>query len=284
MTGVVIPNYNGISHLKNCFESLRKQDFRKFRIVMVDNGSSDDSVQFTAENYPEVEILRIENNAGFAPAVNKGIKYLLEDGNVEYILLLNNDIECAPDFLAEIHNGFSDEKTGSAACKMMNFYDRSVIDAAGDFVSMKRTPWARGNGERDNGQYDTPEYVFGACAGAAIYRRGVFEKAGFFDEDFISYFEDVDFSFRLQLCGFKCFYVPAAVCYHKRGATTKQWKGYETKMCERNLIALRLKNYPASLYSKCMIFFTAARVKRYLKFFFTDSPSRAGYALSLIHI
>ncbi|MCE1164257.1 MAG: glycosyltransferase family 2 protein [Bacteroidetes bacterium] len=279
MTGIVIPNYNGISHLKDCLESLRKQDFRDFRTVMVDNGSSDDSVSFTKENYPEVEILRIDVNAGFAPAVNKGIKHLLENKEIKHILLLNNDIECAPGFLGEMIKGFADENTGSVACKMMNFFDRDVIDAAGDFLSERRSPWARGNGEKDEGQYNEPGYVFGACAGAAMYKREVFEKAGYIDEDFISYFEDVDFAFRLQLHGFKCYYVPSAVCYHKRGATTGQWKGYETKMCERNLVALRLKNYPASLYAKNFIFFAAARIKRYLLFFFV-SPARAYYAFA----
>ncbi len=280
MTGIVIPNYNGTEHLKDCFESLGRQDCRDFRALMVDNGSTDDSVDFTVKNFPEIEILKIEKNLGFAPAVNKGIKHLLEDGNVDKILLLNNDVECAPGFLTEMLNCFKNEETGSAACKMLNYFERDVIDAAGDFLSLRRSPWARGNGEKDIGQYDKEEYVFGSCAGAAMYRREVFEKAGFFDEDFISYFEDVDFAFRLQLLGYKCFYNPRAVCYHKRGATTKQWRGYETRMCERNLIGLRLKNYPAPIYAKCFLFFSAGRVKRYLKFFFTDSPLRAYYAFS----
>ncbi|MBI5403112.1 MAG: glycosyltransferase family 2 protein [Ignavibacteriae bacterium] len=272
MITVVIPTYNGLKHLETCFDSLRNQKFESFaekpevRVILVDNGSSDGSVEFVTKNYPEVEIIKLDKNYGFAKAVNEGIKYSLESGDTKRILLLNNDIECADNFLEEMLKGFTDDFIGSVACKMMNFYNRDVFDDAGDFIKLIGSPYARGHGEKDTGQYDKPEFIFGACAGAAMYRSEIFGEIEFFDEDFFAYYEDVDFSFRIQIAGYKCFYNPKAICYHKRGATSGYTSGWQTMLCERNLIAMRIKNYPLSLYIKLTPLFFIARLKRYCGF------------------
>ncbi len=273
MISVIIPNLNGQHHLKTCFDSLRAQTLNDFITVLIDNNSTDDSVKFTEENYPEISIIRNNENNGFAKAVNQGIKYSLEEIKPDYIILLNNDTECDKDFLKEMISGFKSEDTGSVACKMLNFTDRKLIDDTGDFIKMKGSPYARGFGETDNGQYDEPEFIFGACAGASAYRSEVFSAAGFFDEDFFAYYEDVDFSFRLQLAGYKCFYNPKAVVYHKRGATTKSREGFQVMLCEKNLIALRLKNYPMSMLLTGLPFFCIVRLKRYLLFLINESFS-----------
>ncbi|MBK8550805.1 MAG: glycosyltransferase family 2 protein [Ignavibacteria bacterium] len=262
MISIVIPNYNGAEHLKVCFESLRDQTYRDHEIILIDNNSKDDSVKFTEENFPEVRIIKLNYNSGFAKAVNEGIR----NSKGEYVLLLNNDTECKNDFLAEMISGFKSIDTGSVACKMLNFYERNMIDDAGDFIKLKGSPYSRGNGQEDKGQFDKEEYIFGACAGAAIYKKEVFEKAGYFDEDFFAYYEDVDMSFRMQSAGYKCFYNPKAICYHKRGATGKSMTGFETMMCEKNLVAVRLKNYPLSMLIKCFPFFMIVRIKRYYLF------------------
>lgn len=271
MISIIIPNYNGISHLAACFESLRKQTLQNFKICLVDNNSSDDSVKFTKEYFPEIEILQLSSNTGFAKAVNEGIKQSLKDINIKYIVLLNNDIECDKNFLLELVNSFKSDDIGSAAGKMLNYFERNIIDNAGDFIKRRGTPYARGHGEKDQGQYDNAEYIWGACAGAAIYKREIFEKAGLFDEDFFAYFEDVDFNFRMQLLGYKCYYNPKAVCYHKRGATLKDKVGFETMLCEKNLIALRLKNYPLNLLLRWTPFFMAGRFRRYYNLTRTNS-------------
>lgn len=274
MISVVIPTYNGLEHLKVCFDSLLNQIVdnkililkKDFRIVLVDNGSSDGTIDYIEANYKDVEIIKLDRNYGFAKAVNEGVKFSLSDKSVSHILLLNNDIECRSDFIQKIMSGFIDEKIGSVACKMLNYYDRKKIDDVGDYIKLMGSPYARGHAETDKGQYDKPEYVFGACAGAATYRREVFEKAGYFDEDFFAYYEDVDFSLRVQMFGFKCYYVPDAVCYHKRGATSKYNSGFQTMLCEQNLVSLRLKNYPLKTYIKLQPMFAVARIKRYLLF------------------
>lgn len=272
MIAIIIPTYNGLKHLETCFDSLRNQKFNSFsekpevRIILVDNGSTDGSLEFTNKNYPEVEVIGLEKNYGFAKAVNEGIKYALKDERVKRILLLNNDIECEEYFLEEMLKGFTEDFIGSVACKMMNYYNRDVFDDAGDFIKLIGSPYARGHGEKDTGQYDKPEFIFGACAGAAMYRRKIFDVIGFLDEDFFAYYEDVDFSFRIQLAGYKCFYNPKAICYHKRGATSGYTSGWQTMLCERNLIAMRIKNYPLSLYIKLTPLFFVARLKRYYGF------------------
>jgi GT2 family glycosyltransferase len=262
MISVIIPNYNGLHHLQDCYDSLKKQSYKDFEIFLVDNNSSDDSIKFTEENYPEVKIIRFNYNSGFAIAVNQGIKVSAS----EFVLLLNNDTECDVNFLSEMLSGMKDKETGSVACKMINFDKRDTIDDAGDFIKAKGSPYARGYGVQDIGQFDRDEYIFGACAGAALYRKEVFDKIGYFDEDFFAYYEDVDFSFRMQLFGYKCYYNPKAVCYHKRGATTGGKSEFQTMLCEQNLVQLRLKNYPAGMYLKNLPYFTAVRVKRYYLF------------------
>ncbi|MEO6694813.1 MAG: glycosyltransferase family 2 protein [Ignavibacteria bacterium] len=289
MISVIIPNYNGINHLKVCFDSLREQTRKDFKIVLVDNNSSDNSMKFTEDNYPEIKIIKMNYNTGFAKSVNEGIKYSIENYKAEFILLLNNDTECEKKFLEEIMKGFINDSIGSVACKMINFYDRTKIDDCGDFIKSRGSPYARGFQETDSGQYDKSEYIFGACAGAAVYREEVFEKAGYFDEDFFAYYEDVDFSFRLQIAGFKCLYNPAAVCYHKRGATTGTQSGLQVMLCEKNLIALRIKNYPLSSLIKSFPFFILVRIIRYFRFYRDESPQLfkaavKGYLKGLLEI
>jgi GT2 family glycosyltransferase len=274
MISIVIPTYNGVEHLQSCFDSLMKQHINSvkclididFRIILVDNGSADNTLEFVGLNYPGIEIIKLDKNYGFAKAVNEGIKFSLLDKNVTHILLLNNDIECEESFLENMLNGFIEDNVGSVASKMLNFYNRNKIDDVGDYIKLFGSPYARGHAETDNGQYDKPEFVFGACAGAAMYKREVFERAGYFDEDFFAYYEDVDFSLRLRMFGYVCYYNPKAVCYHKRGATSSYNSGFQLMLCEQNLVSLRMKNYPFITYLKLQPLFAAARIKRYLRF------------------
>jgi GT2 family glycosyltransferase len=274
MISIIIPNYNGKENLKLVFESLTKQSISDFKVILVDNGSDDDSVIFTESNYPQHEIIKLKKNTGFAFAVNCGIEQALKKFNSEYIVLLNNDIELDQNFLKEGIKTFSEiPDAGFIAVKMMNYFKRNIIDNAGDFIkSNGGSPLMRGLGENDEGQYDKPGFVFGACAGAAFYRRELFVKEGKFDEDFFAYLEDVDLSFRFQLAGFKCYYNPKIICYHKRGETTKKFSGWETYYSEKNLVSLRLKNYPLSIYLKNTPLFFILRVRRFVKFFLKYPP------------
>src|SRR5438093_1271949 len=113
MVCIVIPNYNGIEHLKTCLESLRSQTYKEFKIILVDNNSSDESIEFVQEHYPGIEIIQLSYNSGFAKAVNIGIQYSLENYNSDFVTLLNNDTECNENFLVELLNGFKYPEIGS---------------------------------------------------------------------------------------------------------------------------------------------------------------------------
>lgn len=269
MINIVIPNYNGYEHLVTCYASLKKQTRQDYLVILCDNGSKDSSVEYTKEQFENAVVIEIGYNSGFAKAVNEGIRYTLKNTNAEYIFLLNNDIELADNFLETAITALGSDKNASMlAVKMLNYYDRSKIDDCGDFIKAGGgSPLARGHGETDNGQYDKTEYIFGACAGAAIYKREIFEKIGYFDETFFAYYEDIDLSFRAQLAGFKCLYEPKAVCYHKRGGTSSiATHGFQTEMCERNLVLMRIKDYPLSIYILYQPLFFIARLKRYYSF------------------
>ena len=291
LISIIIPNYNGLEHLKTLYPSVTAQTYGNYKLILVDNNSSDGSVEFTQNNYPQFEIIKFDYNTGFAKAVNEGIKKALAEHKSSYILLLNNDIELTPDFLSIACDTL--EKTpdaGSIAVKMMNYFSRDIIDDTGNFITKKGgTPYPRGNGQKDSGQFNNSEYIFGACAGAAFYRKEVFEKIGLFDEDFFAYLEDIDFSFRAQLTGFKCCYEPRAVCYHKRGGSSVSTYQFQVKMNERNVIWLRIKNYPLSLYILYQPLFVISRTIKFLRLlkshgFKTFLAANYGYLLGIIKI
>jgi GT2 family glycosyltransferase len=261
---IVIPNINGLEHLKICLPSILAQSYTRYKVILVDNGSVDGSADYVKESIPDSEIIRFNNNTGFAKAVNEGIKTATSKYNTPYILLLNNDIELPTDFLQTALDTFNTENNADIiAVKMMNFYNRNIIDDTGNFLTRRGgTAYPRGNGQEDKGQFDKPEYIFGACAGAAFYKKEVFEHAGLFDEKFFAYLEDIDLSFRAQLMGFKCFYQPKAVCYHKRGGSSISTFQFQAQMNERNIIWVRIKNYPFLMYIKYQPRFLLTRLRR----------------------
>jgi hypothetical protein len=276
---IIIPNYNGVSHLQSCLPSLFNQTYKNFKVKVIDNASNDLSVKFIIENFPQVEIIELKRNYGFAKAVNSGIKSALINNEVDFIVLLNNDIECDTNLLRELVNGFKNSDIGSVACKMLNFYDRNLIDDTGIVVKLRGLPYSRGNGEIDRGQYDKDEYIFGACGGAVIYRKEVISEVGYFDEDFISYYEDVDYSFRLQSLGYKCLFNPKAICYHKRGGTANLDSPYRSYLCERNLVAVRVKHYPLWVLVVFSPIYFIARFRRYFFDIFKRSLKEVLYEM-----
>jgi glycosyltransferase involved in cell wall biosynthesis len=166
---VVIPNWNGERFLELCLGSLRDQSFRDFETILVDNGSTDGSLGFVAERFPEVKTISLEENRGFAEAVNAGIKA----SATEFVALLNNDTEQDPGWLGSLVSAAERyPESGLFASKLVDFHDREVLDGAGDAMRLSGLPYRLGHGERDRGQFDKPGHVFGACAAAALYRLG----------------------------------------------------------------------------------------------------------------
>lgn len=257
---VVIPNWNGERFLPPCLGSLREQSFRDFETVLVDNGSTDGSVPFVSRNFPEVRVLSLGENKGFSVAVNAGIRA----SHAEYVALLNNDTETDPGWLeALVRAAEAHPEAGSFASKLVDFKDRSMLDGAGDALRRSGLPYRLGHGEPDRGQYDEAAFVFGACAGAALYRRSMLDDIGLFDEDFFAYCEDGDLSFRAQLTGYRCLYVPEAVVYHL-GSASAGGKRSPTavRLGTRNGLWLLVKNLPAPLVPRFLPFVAAGQLSR----------------------
>ena len=244
---VVVPNWNGMRFVGMCLGSLAKLDFEDYEVIVVDNGSTDGSREMIEEKYPHVRLLKLPYNMGFAIACNEGIKA----SNAEYIVLLNNDIEVTSDWLRELYEGMERHpECGMGTTKMMFLDQRDVFYNTGDLFHSWSAGGGRGQGEKDLGQYEREEYVFGACAGAGIYRRDFFNKVGLFDEDFFIFAEDVDLNMRGQLQGLKTVYLPKAKVYHIGTATVGLYSDRYVYLCKRNDIWVFIKNYSLSMYFK----------------------------------
>ncbi len=242
---VIVINWNGREFLSTCLKSLNNQTWKDFEILLVDNGSTDGSPEFVAENFPRIKVIKLKQNQGFCKASNIGIAL----ANGEYIVLLNNDTEVAPHWLEELVKALDEHpEVGFCASKIVLQGAPHLVDSVGDAYSIAGS--ARKIGHLDfalKEKYRRPKFVFGACAGAAIYRRSMLEDIGLFDEDLFIAQEDVDLSFRAQLKGYKCLYVPTALVYHRLSATLKTYSTEYVYYGHRNLEFVYLKNMPLPL-------------------------------------
>ena len=245
----VVPNFNGVADLPACIDSLLAQSL-PCKVVVADNGSSDGSVDaIRAYAGQGVKLVKNRRNLGFAGGVNSGIGYALARG-ATHVALFNNDAVAEPKWLAELLAGFDcAPQAGIVTGKLLKMGEQkpAVIDSTGDVFSIWGLAFPRGREEPDNGQYDRPEYVFSASGGASLYRAEVFQRAGLFDEDFFAYYEDVDFSFRAQLAGYRVYYQPTAVAWHKIGATSRKMPGFTAYHSFKNTLLLPYKNLPLAL-------------------------------------
>jgi len=243
LVSVIIPNWNGGHHLPTCLESLRRQTYTRVEIIVADNGSTDGSLELLASDYPEVHVLDLGENRGFAGACNAGIRA----ARGTLVFLLNNDTEVDARWLDEVVAAFERHPAaGMVASKMLLFDQRDTFHTAGDFYRVDGIPGNRGVWQKDMGQYEREEAVFNACGGSAAYRRAMLDQVGLLDEDFFYSCEDVDLAWRAQLAGWQCIYAPRAVVYHKLSATGG---GVTASFYDgRNFIYLLAKDYPGDLW------------------------------------
>lgn len=244
---IIIPTHNGREHLAVCLPALSKQTYQDFRIIVVDDASTDGTVGYLAEAFPGVLIVRMERNVGLAAAINEALKH----SEAELVAFLNNDTEPEPGWLAALVDAMDRyPDAGAAASKLRLFDRRDYLHSAGDTFSVRGVPGNRGVWQRDTGQFDHEEEVFGACAGAALYRRSVLDEAAaidgaVLDPDFFMYCEDVDLNWRLRMLGYPIIYVPAAVVYHRLSATGGG--ALASYYVARNTIAVMVKDLPGPL-------------------------------------
>lgn len=236
---VIIPNYNGLAFLEPCMKALERQKCRDFQILVVDNGSGDGSVEWLKAHH--IPAIFLETNTGFSGAVNAGIRA----SRTPYVLLLNNDTEAAPDFVGELLKSIRRSKRIFAvSSKMIQMHHRELMDDAGDMYSLFGWAYQRGVGQ-DSGGYNRQCQVFSACAGAAIYRREIFDIIGYFDEKHFAYLEDIDVCYRARIFGYYNLYCPTALVYHVGSGTSgSKYNSFKVKLAARNNIYLNYKNMP----------------------------------------
>lgn len=215
---VVIPSWNGADLLPRCLGSLRNQTLAPGEVIVVDNGSSDGSAAMIARSFPEVRVIGLARNRGFAPAVNAGIR-ATEAG---LVALLNNDAEADPVWLAALVAAAEGDRVGMVASRIVDADDPGRIQGIGLEVGPEGDPRPIGKGERDGPEFRVPREVFGPIGAAALYRRELFQDIGLFDEDFFAYLEDVDLAWRARRAGWRCMYAPDAVVRHDRGSTGRR--------------------------------------------------------------
>ena len=238
---VVIPNFNGIAFLDSVLASLEGQTLSNFEVILVDNGSTDGSCSFVTANYPWVHLIELSENFGFCGAVNAGIRA----AKAPYVLLLNNDTEVKEDFVEEMLAAIRRHKNAfSCGARMVQYHDRDRLDDVGNYYCALGWSFARGRG-KDIHAYETEDKIFSACAGAAIYRKKIIEKIGYFDEEHFAYLEDTDIGYRARIYGYENWYAPKAIVYHVGSGTSgSRYNQFKTRYSSRNNIYLIYKNMP----------------------------------------
>lgn len=237
---IVIPNYNGEQYVKDCMDSLLPEGFP---ILIIDNASSDHSAEYMdeyARQFPnQVRVIRMEKNTGFCGAVNKGIT----ECNSEYVILLNNDTVIEAGFCKALLDRIeSDENIFSVSSRMINMKQPMLLDDTGDLYCALGWAFAPAK-DQSVKEYLKPCKIFAACAGAAIYRRAIFEQIGLFDDNHFAYLEDIDIGYRAKLYGYENWYEPSAKVYHAgSGVSGSRHNTFKVTISARNSIYLLFKN------------------------------------------
>lgn len=219
---VIVCSFNSEKFIGRCLASVGEQSHKEIELIVVDNGSSDRSREIVRREFPEAKLIENRENKGFARANNQGIELASGD----FFLFLNADAFLDKDYLLNALKPFSlDPNIGMVSGKILRF-DGETIDSTGEFVGRSRKVVERGYGKRDEGSYDESGYIFSVCGACALYRREVLERVKVFgevfDEDFFSFFEDLDLGWRANLFGFRGYYTPDAICYHFRGGEVRE--------------------------------------------------------------
>lgn len=244
---IVIPHFNGEAILRRCLVSLQASRYPSFRVLVVDNASTDGSMPMLRSEFPEAEIVHSRRNLGYAGGCNLGIR----SSKGEYVALLNNDTVVDPDWLGPLVERMeSDDSVAAVQPKLLSIRDPHRFDycgAAGGELDIFGYPFARGRLfqtiEKDEGQYDDPRTVFWASGAAALIRRSALNRIGLLDEAFFAHMEEIDLNWRMQKAGYRIAFEPRSVVYHQTGATLSQESARKILLNQRNNLIMVFKNY-----------------------------------------
>lgn len=239
---IIIVNWNGVHLLKECLDSVFKQTFKDFEVILVDNGSIDGSLEYVSITFPDVRLISLPVNRGFTGGNNEGFR----QSNGSLIVLLNNDASLKEDWLERMVDVIdSDDRLGSCASKII-IDGTDLLDSAGDIFTTAFTGTKLGELQKA-GDFTAPRFVTGPCAAAAIYRRSMIEEIGFFDDDFFLNHEDTDLNLRAWIAGWCCRFVPDAVAYHKVSSSIGNLSDISVYFFSRNSLWVWVKNVPFPL-------------------------------------
>src|SRR5580698_2804047 len=236
---IVIPTWNKAGLLAQALQSLRTQTHPVDRVIVVDNGSTDDSATVAASE--GAHVIALGKNTGFAAAVNRGIR---EAAGSEFICVLNNDVTLAPDWLERLIQKLETVGAWFATGKLLDARERQRIDGSFDAVCRGGCAWRCGHGRLDSPLWNQPRNIQLAAFTGVVFRAGLFDRVGLLDEKFESYLEDVDFGLRCAVAGLSGVYVPQAVGYHQGSATLGRWHPDTVRKIARNQLLLVAKHYP----------------------------------------
>ena len=262
---VVTPNYNGERFLKTFFESLNNDSELIGEVIIIDNGSSDNSKDYINKgtfNFP-VKLIENSRNMGFAPAVNQGIS----NAKHEYIFSLNNDTEVKKGSIRHMVELISSkEDIFSVQAKMLQYNNKDLIDDVGDEYNL--LAWTKKTGENHKSdEYMQVKEIFSSCAGAAMYRKSLLNELGMFDDSFFAYMEDVDLALRSRINGYRNLLCPQAVVYHIGSATSgSRHNEFKVRLAARNNVWVVYKNIPIPLKIINFIFLFLGFLIKYLFF------------------
>jgi GT2 family glycosyltransferase len=242
---VIVVNWNSGAYLGKCLQSLKTQTLKPIRIIVVDNASTDDSLEGVEEKFQDCEFIKLESNTGFAFANNFAVN---KADNCDWIAFLNPDAFASPDWLEKLSEAVEEFPECASFGSHMLRHGSGQIDGTGDVYHVCGSAWRRDHGALSSKVETQMQEIFSPCAAASFIRRDVFSAAGGFDENFFAYFEDVDLGFRLQLKGYACRYVPDAVVEHVGSATTSRYSDFAVYHGQRNLVWSYIRNMPRFWY------------------------------------
>ncbi len=238
---VVVVNWNAGNYLQKCLQSLKAQTLKPARVIVVDNGSTDDSIQGLEQRFENFEFIRLGENTGFAYANNFAVKAA---DDCDWIAFLNPDAFARPDWLKNLSEAAEKFPEYTSFGSHMFLYGSDRMDGTGDVYHVSGVAWRRDHGMKSSEINRNQGEIFSPCAAASLISRDSFIEAGGFDEHFFCYNEDVDLSFRLRLTGHKCLYIPEAVVEHVGSATTSRYSDFAVYHGQRNLVWSYFRNMP----------------------------------------
>ncbi|HYK88111.1 MAG TPA: glycosyltransferase family 2 protein [Acidobacteriota bacterium] len=247
LISVIVVNWNGLKFLDDCLSTLERQTWTEREFILVDNGSTDgstDCLRAWAERQPRTQVICLKENTGFCKANNLAFA----EARGEWIALLNNDAAAEPNWLEELaKHGDVARRIGMLGSKILFAEPAGIIDKVGHLIYWDGQNRGRGTMEEDTGQYDRAEEILWPDACAALYHRRVLEETGGFDETFFAFGDDADLGMRARLLGWKAWYVPTAVVYHRHSATAGAYSPLKVMLVERNRLLLAIKNFTLPL-------------------------------------